>query len=75
MSDLDNITARRSAILRELANLTDSVSGGRPNIRSGLGGTVDHVGYKDSLYRELKELNELIIVFQGPYEYDMRYVP
>ena len=74
MTDLENIQARRSAILRELANLNSSNPGGRPNIKSSLGGVVDHIGYKDSLYKELKELDELEERISGPWEYSMRHV-
>jgi hypothetical protein len=75
MADLENAVARRSAILTELASLSSSVAGGRPDVRSALGGTVEHTKYRLSLYEELRELNELISVLQGPYEYDMRFDP
>lgn len=57
-NDLENLQTRRSAILAELANLTSSNAGGKPNASGP--GTIDHVGYKDGLYRELREINELI---------------
>ena len=56
---IENLKARRSAIGVELAALTASNAGGKPNT-SGGGVTVDHVGYKDALYRELAEINKLI---------------
>ncbi|MFA5262185.1 MAG: hypothetical protein WC378_00055 [Opitutaceae bacterium] len=67
-TDLENAVARRTAIMTELAALSTSAAGGRPNISGGGGGTVDHVGYKDGLYRELKELSALIDVLAGPWE-------
>ncbi len=63
MSDLENLQARRTAIIAELAALTSSKAGGLPN-QSG----IDHVGYKDGLYRELKELDALIDRESGPFE-------
>lgn len=59
-TDLDNLLTRRSTILAELAAISVQTPGGRPNIGGGAGGLVDHVGYKDGLYRELAELNRLI---------------
>jgi len=64
-TDLENIQSRRSAILTELAALSSSVAGGKPNSQAG---GIDHVGYKDSLYRELDRLNELISPLTGPME-------
>lgn len=58
-TDLANLMTRRSAIYAELAALNDQKAGGKPNA-SGAGTGIDHVGYKDGLYRELKELNGLI---------------
>ena len=59
-TDLENLQTRRSNILTELASLAAANPGGRPNIGGGAGGIVDHVGYKDGLYRELENLNRLI---------------
>jgi hypothetical protein len=56
---LDNLIARRNAISAELAALGVSKAGGLPNT-TGAGSGTDHVGYKDGLIRELKEVNELI---------------
>lgn len=52
----ENLKARRTAICAELAALTATAAGGKPNATGG-SGAVDHVGYKDGLYRELKEIN------------------
>jgi hypothetical protein len=58
---LANLKARRDAIAAELAQLNVTKAGGKPNIASTDGGTtVDHVGYKDALYRELREIDGLI---------------
>lgn len=56
---LANLKTRRAAIAAELAALTSSSAGGKPNT-DGTGSNVDHVGYKDGLYRELAELERLI---------------
>lgn len=53
---IDSLITRRTAICTELAALTASAAGGKPNNGSEGGGT-DHVGYKDGLYRELAEIN------------------
>jgi hypothetical protein len=67
-TDLENVTARKTAVLLELASLSRSMSGGKPNINGGGAGTVDHVGYKASLYAELRELDLQITMLQGPFE-------
>lgn len=54
---LANLLTRREAIGKELASLTATSAGGKPNAP----GNVDHVGYKDGLYRELREINEQIV--------------
>ena len=65
---MDNLIARREAVTAELAALSAATAGGRPNINGGGMGMVDHVGYKDALYRELRDLNLLIDQAQGPWE-------
>lgn len=74
-SDLENLQLRRSAILAELAALSSFTAGGRPNVNGGGAGTVDHVGYKDGLYRELKEINSQIDILQGPWELSLEGRP
>lgn len=59
---LANLLARRDAIGTELAAITATAAGGKPNA-SATG--IDHVGYKDGLYRELKEINDLIAAAGG----------
>ncbi len=61
MTYLENLTTRRDAIATKLAAMdgTNSTPGDLPTT-SGEGVNVDHVGYKDGLYRELDRLNALI---------------
>jgi len=66
-TNTENLTARRDAIYAELAALDSTKAGGKPNT-SGAGATVDHVGYKKSLYDELKQINELISAADGAVE-------
>lgn len=61
-SDIDNLLTRRSAICAELAALTSSAAGGKPNAQAT---GIDHVGYKDGLYRELAAINETIALLGG----------
>ena len=67
-TDIDNLKARRSAIYEELATLGNQKTGGKANTAGGGGTHVDHVGYKDGLYRELKELNSLIASAEDAFE-------
>lgn len=71
---VENLRTRRNAIAAELAALTTSAAGGKPNV-GGSGGGTDHVGYKDGLYRELDRLDKLIrdslqtdAAIEGPFE-------
>lgn len=57
--NIANLKTRRDAIYAELAALTSTAAGGTLNT-SGQGASADHVGYKDGLYRELKEIGSLI---------------
>ena len=55
------LLARRDAIAAELStlNLTASQPGAKPNLTNTDGGSaIDHQGYKDALYRELKEIED-----------------
>lgn len=67
MADIDNLVARRSAVLAELAALDPTKAGGLPNILNG-GVVVDHSKYKNDLYAELDRLNAMITAFEGPWE-------
>lgn len=72
-TDVENLTTRKAAITAELAALTASAAGGKPNaVGVGGGDNVDHVGYKDGLYRELREINDLLSAIEGPVEESMR---
>lgn len=54
-----DLITRRNAVAAELAALAVSKPGGQPNVANQDGGTtIDHAGYKASLYAELRELNE-----------------
>ena len=58
-TELENLKTRRATITARLAALTDGTGiGDKPNANGGQ--AVDHVGYKDGLYRELAEINKLI---------------
>lgn len=56
---IENLTTRRDAICAELAALGVTKAGGKPNV-SADGQSTDHVGYKDGLYRELREIESQI---------------
>lgn len=61
---IDGLKARRDQIVSELADiqLNNGKPGSKPNLTNTDGGTaLDHVGYKDGLYRELKEIDALLI--------------
>lgn len=62
------LKARRTAIINELNALDSTKAGGNPNT-SGAGINVDHVGYKRSLYEELREINQLLRQLDGAYEF------
>lgn len=66
MALVDDLKTRRDAVAAELAAITATAAGGKPNASSA--NSVDHVGYKDGLYRELRELNELIATYEGTAE-------
>lgn len=61
---LENLETRRTAICAELAALSTAAAGGKPNAP----GNVDHVGYKDGLYRELREINDMLAAIGGAFE-------
>jgi hypothetical protein len=65
--DVTNLLTRRSAVTAEIAALDVSAAGGRPNVSGGQG-TVDHVGYKRSLYEELAQIDQLLAQLHGPFE-------
>ena len=65
-TDLENLQTRKSNVLEELAGISATTAGGLPN-HSGKAAS-DHVGYKKSLYDELKDINELIEGIAGGWE-------
>lgn len=58
---IDGLLARRDTIAAELAALNNTANkpGAKPNLTNTDGGAaLDHQGYKDALYRELKEIED-----------------
>jgi len=66
-SDLEQLLARRAAILAELSQMTGASPGGKPTYSID-GQMVDHTAYRKSLYAELEALERLIIAARGPSE-------
>lgn len=62
MSVLSDLRTRRATVAAQLAAMTLTTVGGKPNAMTADGGTsVDHVGFRKSLLEELKMLDEAII--------------
>ena len=62
MSVLTDLRTRRATVAAELAAMSITTAGGKPNAMSADGGTsVDHVGFRKSLLDELKMLDEAIL--------------
>ena len=62
MSVLSDLMTRRATVAAQLAAMTLTSVGGKPNAMTADGGTsVDHVGFRKSLLEELKMLDEAII--------------
>lgn len=66
-TNLDYLVLRKTAIHKELSELSTSKVGGGVN-SSGAGVGVDHSGYKKSLYEELTEIDKRISIEQGSFE-------
>lgn len=64
---ITDLLTRRDAVLEQLAGLGSSSVGALPNT-TGSGDHVDHVGLRQSLYRELAEIDELLERIAGPQE-------
>lgn len=62
-SDITKLQTRRATILTQLNAMTTSTVGGNANSRQP--GGVDHVGYKDGLYRELEQIEKLIDMYDN----------
>lgn len=60
-SDYNNLCTRRSTILTQLAAMTSSSTGGKPTTNQP--GAADHVEYKDGLYRELREIEAMLRMY------------
>jgi len=60
MSYISDLKTRRAAVAAELATLSSTAAGGKPNA-AGQGSTVDHTGYKQSLYRELQAIDAALL--------------
>ena len=63
MSFVTDLKARKAAIGVELAALATTEAGGLPN--ASVPHAVDHVGYKDGLYRELDNIHKLLLAEGG----------
>lgn len=62
MGVLEDLRTRRATVAAQLAAMTVSTIGGKPNANTADGGTtVDHVGYRRSLLDELKMIDEAIM--------------
>jgi hypothetical protein len=62
MSVLEDLKTRRATVAAELAAMSLTTIGGKPNANTADGGTtVDHVGFRRSLLEELKMLDEAIM--------------
>jgi hypothetical protein len=61
MSVLALLKTRRNYVATQISEITKTTLGGKPNANTADGGTtIDHVAYRDSLYRELRELDAAI---------------
>lgn len=58
-SELELLKVRRLAVVTQLSAMVSTTTGAKPDA-SGGGESVQHVAYKDALYRELKDLDTLI---------------
>ena len=68
-SDLENLQARRSAVLAELAaGQTSAGDNLRKPSYSIDGQAVDWNAYRRSLYDELREIDRLMATLEGPIE-------
>lgn len=70
--DLTNLLTRRSNIIAELAAMSNPntqtiTAGGMPTYTKD-GQSFDHVGYKNSLYAELGQIQSLIQMIDGAFE-------
>lgn len=66
-SDLDNLQTRRTAIYVELAEMSSTTPGGKPDY-SVPEQSVQHVAYRMSLYDELDKIDGKLAAAEGPWE-------
>ncbi|MEW4564713.1 hypothetical protein AB1K70_19390 [Bremerella sp. JC770] len=64
---ITDLLTRRDAVLGQLAGLSSTSVGALPNT-SGTGDHVDHVGLRQSLYRELADIDAMLEKIAGPQE-------
>lgn len=64
---ISDLLTRRDAVLSQLAGLTSTSIAALPNT-SGTGDHVDHVGLRQSLYRELADIDDALERIAGPRE-------
>lgn len=65
MANVDLLQARKTAILTELSTMVGGSGVANPNASGG--GSFDFVGYRKSLYDELAQINQILVVEQGPF--------
>lgn len=68
---LANLKARREQIGVELAELTITSIGGKPN--AGSANQVDHVQWRLSLYQELESIDRQIARYEGGFGESVTY--
>ena len=56
----DLLVTRRAAVIAEIAALSSTTAGGKPNTNQP--GAADHQGYKRGLYQELERINDTLKV-------------
>lgn len=54
--------------MRSSAGVPDTTKAGAVPNKNGDGINTDHVGYRESLYDELREVDEQIAAIQAPFE-------
>lgn len=64
---VDALLTRRDAVLTQLAEMAATSIGGMPNT-NGTGDHLDHVGLRKSLYDELRQINDVLELLEGPAE-------
>ena len=65
---LADLRTRRDTVLDQLAAMASTSVGGLPNASGGE--QINHVEYRKSLLAELKEINELITIYDSDWTVD-----